>query len=244
MKKFRFAFFAAVCALLFSGCSSFNRESPMNSYDFSQMELVQLKEPKDGQPIAHIETTIGTITIVLYPEYAPKTVDNFINRANEGFYNNKPVFAVVNDIYFLTGSDDEDGKIGFTNDGLAIPNEYSVNLWPFRGAVLSYHKIDGYGDSRFFIIGAADVTKEEYDELREITDANGNQRVPDELVDAFIEYGAVPNLSATYTVFGQTIEGFDVLEEILSVDIDERTYRPIEDIRLVKVEISEYKSAG
>ena len=42
----------------------------------------------DGSPHATLVTTLGTIVIQLLPEAAPKTVANFVNLANSGFYNN------------------------------------------------------------------------------------------------------------------------------------------------------------
>ena len=53
----------------------------LGTYDFTQMDLVQLNKPSEGQDVAVIETNLGTITAVLYAEFAPKTVANFKKRA-------------------------------------------------------------------------------------------------------------------------------------------------------------------
>ena len=66
----------------------------LGTYDFTQMDLVQLNKPSEGQDVAVIETNLGTITAVLYAEFAPKTVANFKKRAEEGFYDGKPFFAL------------------------------------------------------------------------------------------------------------------------------------------------------
>lgn len=76
----------------FSGCSMLGGQNTnaLGSYDFSEMNLVQLDKPADGQDVAIIETNVGTITAVLYAEFAPNTVANFKKRAEEGFYDGKP----------------------------------------------------------------------------------------------------------------------------------------------------------
>ena len=55
----------------------------LGTYDFTQMDLVQLNKPSEGQDVAVIETNLGTITAVLYAEFAPKTVANFKKRAED-----------------------------------------------------------------------------------------------------------------------------------------------------------------
>mgnify|MGYP003419935423 CR=1 FL=1 len=55
--------------------------------DLGTMELVQLDEKiEDGTPIAIIDTTLGEIRAVLYPEYAPEAVKNFTELAESGYY--------------------------------------------------------------------------------------------------------------------------------------------------------------
>lgn len=229
--------------LSLSGCALFGGNSTVSAigtYDFSQMELIQFNEPYEGQPLAEIDTTLGTIRAVLYPEYAPNTVDNFINRANEGFYDGKDIYALVENAFFLTGSYNEEGTQGYTNDGQPIANEYSVNLWTFRGALCAYNGQAGYGDSRFFVINNKELTEDEITQLRSFKDEEGNQRLPEELITAFIEKGSVAHFAGCYTVFGQTIEGFEVIEEICNAERDESTARPLNEIKLNSVKITEY----
>lgn len=249
MKKQFFRIKTAAAALLaagllpLSGCSLFGGNSTVSAlgtYDFTQMELIQFEEPYEGQPLAVIETSLGTIRAVLYPEYAPNTVDNFVNRANEGFYDGKDIYALVENAFFLTGAYNEEGTQGYTNDGEPIANEYSVNLWTFRGALCSYNGRAGYGDSRFFVINDKKLTEDEIAQLRSFQDADGNQKLPEELITAFIEKGSVAHFAGCYTVFGQAIDGFDVIEEICGAERDESTARPLNEIKLISVRITEY----
>lgn len=244
--KRRFAAVAAVAVLTLSGCSLFggnSTKSAIGTYDFSEMDLIQLEEPADNQPLAVINTSEGTIKAVLYPEYAPNTVDNFINRANEGFYDGKDIYAIVEQAFFLTGSYNDEGTQGFTNDGKPIENEYSVDLWTFKGALCSYSGQAGHGDSRFFVINDKPLTEEEIAELRSFKNEDGSQKIPEELITAFVEQGSVAHFAGCYTVFGQTIEGFDVIEKICTTETDDSTARPVNKITIESIEITEYTSS-
>lgn len=247
--KFKKSIAAIVSAgvLTLSGCSLFGSGTGVTNgiadYDYSQMKFVQFDEPYEGQPLAVIETTKGTFEAVLYPEYAPNTVDNFVNRANEGFYNDKDIYGLFDQALFLTGACNEEGTQGYTNDGKLIPNEYSVNLWTFKGALCSFNGNAGYGDSRFFAVNNKALTDEELEELRSFKDSDGNRYVPDEVIDKYIEKGGVIHIAGSYTVFGQAISGLDVIEDIATSAVDEETARPIEEIKVKSITIGEYHAA-
>ena len=223
-----------------SGCSLFGgggealTKNPLTEYDYSKMHFVQFDEPTEGQKMAVIETDLGTIKAVLYPEYAPKTVTNFINRANDGFYNGKDVYCILEKALFMTGAADEKKNSGFTDDGQLIENEYSVDLWPFRGALCAFSGHVGYADSRFFVVNKREITAEQETELR------SNEIIPGELVDKFIEKGCVVDFSGVYTVFGQTIEGFDVIEKICGLEICGDLQMPVDPVYIKSITISEY----
>lgn len=250
MKKTRII--AAAAALIgvigLCGCSLFggNSTNAMGSYDFNAMKLVQLEEPKEGMDVAVIETSEGTMTAVLYTEYCPNTIANFKARAESGFYDGKPFFAIQQGIYAITGSSSEDGTEGLTEDGKFIPNECSVDLWPFKGALMGYSSNGttanlGYSDSRFFFGGAVELTEDNMNELRGYTDTEtSTQVIPEELIMALKDRGSVPSLAGNYTVFGQVINGFDTLDKILWSEVDTSTLRPVKAITITKVTLDTY----
>lgn len=239
------AILAGITAITaFSGCSMLGGQTTnaLGSYDFTEMNLVQLDKPADGQDVAVIETNVGTITAVLYAEFAPNTVANFKKRAEEGFYDGKPFFALQKGIYAITGASNDEGTEGITDDGKYIENECSVNLWPFKGALLGYSTQQGYSDSRFFFTGALEITEENKKELRGYTNQETSaQVIPEELITAFEKRGSVPGFAGAYTIFGQVINGFDVLDKILWTDSDKSNMKPLEDLKIVKVTLDTYK---
>ena len=245
LKRKLAAVLAGITAITaFSGCSMLGGQTTnaLGSYDFTEMNLVQLDKPADGQDVAVIETNVGTITAVLYAEFAPKTVANFKKRAEEGFYDGKPFFALQKGIYAITGASNDEGTEGITDDGKYIENECSVNLWPFKGALLGYSTQQGYSDSRFFFTGAIEITEENKKELRGYTNQETSaQVIPEELITAFEKRGSVPGFAGAYTVFGQVINGFDVLDKILWTDSDKSNMKPLEELKIVKVTLDTYK---
>lgn len=222
--------------------------------DVSTMELVQTQEIEEGAPIAIITTTEGEMRAVLYPEYAPETVENFISLAESGYYNDSYIFEQKQDVYFAAGSPNEDGSLGENADGTneKVVRELHQNLWPFQGALCAmttsveggfFDRLLGgqtyYTGSRFMVLGSMDFTDEEY--VTEFREASGSEA----LADAFIERGGVPNLSQQVTVFGQVYAGLDVMEAILTAEVVEETNAggytpPAEECRILSVAIGTY----
>ena len=233
----------AASMLMLSGCSFLMGDTYTSRalyYDYDQMEFIQLEEPEEGQLMAVIKTSKGDMTAVLYPEYAPNTVDNFVNRANDGYYDNTKIFAIFESYYAATGSSSDNGSTGASNDGNLIENEYSPKLWPFKGSLCAFSPTVGYCDSRYLICNTIQFTESDMEQMKGVPSADGEQLFPDELIDAWVENGAIPQYSGMLTVFGQLIDGFDVLEDIISVGGDSETYAPNEDIIIYTVEITEY----
>lgn len=246
MKKF-LAAAAALVSIAMTGCTiTSSRYNAMEDYDFTQMELIQLQPPEEGDKIAVIDTSLGEIRVVLYEEQAPNTVAAFIAEAEAGKYNDMPVYGVMTDTYFLTGGkENKHGVyIGRDSDEELVANEYSVDLWPFRGAMISFSEKVGYGDSRWYIVNtdAANLTEEAIAELKSSVAERENTVERDNLTnlfDKFYEVGGVFGLAGTCTVYGQTYEGLDVVEAICAVKADEYN-RPREEIMINSVTISTY----
>ncbi len=248
LKKTAAGLLTTAVMLGLSGCSLFGgdqglNQNPVRTYDYSTMKLVQLGEPYEGQPTATFETDAGSFTAVLYPEYAPNTVNNFIERVNDGFYDGQDIYGILEGEIFMSGAADANKDSGVTSDGELIPNEVSVDLWTFRGAICAYNGHSGYGDSRFFVINERPLTEEDITELRELTNDSGEKLLPDELVDAFIEKGCIAGFAGRYTVFAQTIDGFDVIEKICGSEVSGDLYTPVPAIYINKVTLGEYHAA-
>lgn len=252
MKKRIIAALAALSVmgtLALSGCTfTSSNYNAMQDYDFSSIELVQLEPPQEGDTIAIFDTEYGEFRAVLYDEYCPNTVAAFVERAKAGKYDGLPVYAVVEDTYFLTGGHENDKGVytGRNSDDEAIAHEYNVNLWPFRGALVTYSELPGYSDSRYLVCNTdSTMTQEQIDELKKsMTESEKRTDIEkanlSNLFDKFIEVGGVFGMAGSVTVFGQTYEGLDVVERLCAIQSDEKTYRTVENVLVNSVTIGEY----
>lgn len=222
--------------------------------DPDTLKLIQTEEIAEGAPTAIIETTRGEFRCVLYPDYAPQTVAQFIELAEDGYYNDTYVFEAKNDVYFAAGSAGSDGSLPDSLDAARekVPQELHQDLWPFKGALCSlnttveggffkrlFKDTETFTGTRFMVLGSVDFSDEEF--MQQFREASGSER----LADAFIQYGGVPNFSQQVTVFGQTYAGLDVVEAICSAELFESPSSagytpPKEDIRILSVTISAY----
>lgn len=222
----------------------------MKDYNFAEMntDFIQLKSPEEGDTIAIVDTDLGEFRMVIYEDYAPNTSAAFIEKARSGEYDNKPVYGVMKDVYFLTGGEENEkgtyiGRTG--SDGL-IANEYSVDLWPFKGALMSFSEKSGYGDARWFVCNTDkdSLTEEAVNELKKSAADREDPVERDNLTalfDKFYEVGGVFGLSGTVTVFGQTYEGMDVVEQLCNIPT-ESNGRASENVMIKSVTISEYSA--
>lgn len=212
-----------------------------------EMELVQLNEPEEGDPIAIVDTTLGEFRFVLYPEYSPDAVKNFTELAEQGYYDKTYVFHSESGAYSAAGAPNSDGSAKDNSHEL-VKRELHQNLWPFRGAVLAMNttmkqtfkeKILGggtyYNGSRFMLVNTVEFSDEFKEELRQSSESK-------ELAEAFIEKGGVPNFSQQMTVIGQTYSGLDIVEKLASLETKNvGDYKfPAEDVMINSVKISTY----
>ncbi len=237
---------AAFTITLVSGCTIVRSNyNAMEDYDFSQMQLVQLEPPQEGDTIAIFDTDYGEFRTVLYEDYAPNTVKAFIEKAEAGEYDNLPVYGVMTGYYFMSGGhENEKGAYtGREDDNGLILNECNVNLWPFRGALMSYSEETGYGDARWFVCdNDKEVTEDAINQLKESVKNRENASERDNLnylFDKFLEVGGVFGLSGVVTVFGQTYEGLEVVEKLCAIETNDSNF-PIETVMIKSVTISEY----
>lgn len=250
LKRIIAAVLAAASILTLSGCRRIPKPpNGMTSYDFAEMDLdyIQLRPPKPGDKIAIIDTVYGEIRVVLYEEYAPKTVQNFIKNAEAGNYNDMPVMGVRADVCFLSGSriDKKGNYIGRDSDDELIDNEYSVQLWPFAGALMGISEQEGKSDGRWFIVGSDEetLTPEAINEL-----IDGAKTLEDEtarnnmiaMFETFYEVGGVFGLAGDYPVYGQTYLGMDVVLALTNAPADDKGIA-LDSVRVNSVTISEFK---
>lgn len=196
------------------------------------MVLKQYKEVANNAQTATIKTSMGDIKVVLFPDEAPKAVENFISLAKAGKYDGVRFHRVIQDFMIQTGDTDfMDGFGGQSIWGTPFADEFSDNLWNFRGALSMANSGANTNGSQFFIVQAPVVTA---DLLAQMKSAG----FPSQVIEKYKEYGGTPWLDKKHTVFGHVIEGMDVVDAIVNVKADQND-KPLEDVTIVSIEIKE-----
>lgn len=111
----------------------------------------QLDKPADGEEVAIMHTSMGDISMRFFPEAAPKTVENFLTHAKEGYYDGLTFHRVINDFMIQGGDPLGNGTGGESIYGKEFEDEFSDHLFNIRGSVSMANSGKDTNGSQFFI---------------------------------------------------------------------------------------------
>jgi len=168
------------------------------------------------------------IQIELYPGVAPNTVNNFISLVQKGFYNGTIFHRVIPNFMIQGGDPTGTGMGGESIYGGSFEDEFSTKVFNLRGALSMANAGPGTNGSQFFIVHASDVPSS--------ADQMKKGGWPEEIANAYAERGGTPHLDQKHTVFGQVVEGMDVVDTIAKVKKG-RQDKPVEDVSIESIEI-------
>jgi cyclophilin family peptidyl-prolyl cis-trans isomerase len=114
----------------------------------------QTAGPEAGDKVAVIETTLGTIKIRLFPEKAPKTVENFVGLIEKGYYDGIIFHRVIPDFMIQGGDPTGTGRGGESLWGGKFEDEFSPDVKNIRGALSMANSGPNTNGSQFFIVQA------------------------------------------------------------------------------------------
>lgn len=86
--------------------------------------MYQFEKPAKDSEVIVMETSKGTIKLRLFPDKAPKTVENFVTHAKEGYYDGLTFHRVING-FMIQGGDPEGTGMG--GPGYGIKGEFAMN---------------------------------------------------------------------------------------------------------------------
>lgn len=196
-----------------------------------------------------LETTMGNIKLALYND-TPKHRDNFLKLVNEGYYNGC-IFQRVIKNFMIQGGDYScrkvtPGKVEKFDVGYTVPAEIIYpKYYHKRGQLCMAREGDdenptkASGATDFYITWGRNFSPRQMEYLVEQMQREGkNYAIPSkEVQEGYIKYGGVPHLDNGYTVFGEVLEGLDVVDKIQNVATNkENNDRPLEDIIILKAE--------
>ncbi|MBK8622074.1 MAG: peptidylprolyl isomerase [Saprospiraceae bacterium] len=198
--------------------------------------------PAPDQCLLFMETSKGSMVIRLFDE-TPLHRDNFIQLAEKGFYEGLLFHRVINGFMMQGGDPDtknaaKDVRVGGGNPGYTIPAEIHQKSFHIKGALAAARTGDDINPkkessgSQFYIVHGRKTTSEEL----HIFEGQKNIYYPDDVVNTYKTSGGAPQLDGEYTIFGEVIQGFDVIDRIATVPTDSYD-RPKEDVKILKVTV-------
>ena len=196
------------------------------------MSAYQLESVKPGDSVALMHTSMGDIKIKFFPKEAPKAVENFITHAKNGYYNGIVFHRVIKDFMIQGGDPTATGMGGESIWGENFEDEFDPALHNLRGALSMANAGPGTNGSQFFIVQAKSVPGNMLSQMRNMADRG----FPEDIVSAYEKSGGTPWLDFRHTVFGQVIEGMDVVDKIAGTPVGAND-KPIEDVIINSIEI-------
>ena len=197
------------------------------------MAAIQLSAPQKGDTLAVMHTNMGDIKIKLFPEKAPKTVENFVTHSKNGYYNGLKFHRVINDFMIQGGDPRGNGTGGESIWGGSFSDEFDPELHNLRGALSMANSGPDTNGSQFFIVQAREVPSNMLEQMRDLED-NG---FPADITAAYEALGGTPWLDFRHTVFGQVTEGMDFVDAIAAVETVNDV--PRSDVIIESIEVTE-----
>lgn len=192
----------------------------------------QVRKPVSGDTVAKMKTTMGDIEILLFPEAAPKAVENFTSLAEQGYYNGIIFHRVIPDFMIQGGDPTGTGMGGESKWGRPFADEFNPDFHNLRGALSMANAGPGTNGSQFFIVQAKSCSEDFLAQMKQLPDS-----FPEDTVNDYAKLGGTPWLDFRHTVFGQVLNGMDVVDKIAGVERDSRD-KPFEDIKIIGIDIS------
>jgi len=196
------------------------------------------KEPKETMVI--ISTEYGDMKIKLYDQ-TPYHRDNFLKLARQGFYDGTLFHRVIKDFMIQGGDPDSKNaqpsqQLGMGGPGYTVPAEINPDLFHKKG-VLSAARTGDQGNpqrrssgSQFYVVQGKTATEAELKSMEA-----GGFVFSDAQKEAYKTVGGTPFLDGQYTVFGEVVEGLDVIDKIAAIQTAPGD-RPVKDVKMtVKV---------
>ncbi len=195
--------------------------------------MVNFRETKKDDKIAVLETNMGTIEVLLFPEVAPKTVENFVGLIEKGYYDGIIFHRVIKDFMIQGGDPTGTGMGGESIWGHSFEDEFSDEARNFCGALSMANAGPNTNGSQFFIVQAGPETMDK--RLFTMLERQGKVLPPD-VKEMYLEKGGTPWLDGAHTVFGQVINGMDVVNKIAALRVDYAD-KPYEEVKIEKATI-------
>jgi len=189
--------------------------------------------------LVKIETSYGTMIAELYDK-TPKHRDNFIKLAEEGYYQDLLFHRVISG-FMIQGGDPNsrgaspDSRLGTGGPGYQVDAEITEELAHVKGA-LAAARIGGPANpmkkssgSQFYIVQG----RPQQEAVLKNMQRQKNITLNEAQLAKYLEVGGTPQLDMDYTVFGEVVEGLEVVDIICNLPKNKSLGdRPVEDVKM------------
>ncbi|MGM9736612.1 MAG: peptidylprolyl isomerase [Candidatus Cryptobacteroides sp.] len=211
---------AVAASMTMQSCSSCSRQAKGEAEEISDSlkTALEMERKRIEEPEFDIITNLGTMRVRLYPK-TPKHRDNFVKLVSEHYYDNLLFHRVIDGFMIQSGDPytRDTSKVALYGQGgpdYTIPAEFVNEYWHKKGALAAARKGDMANPKKASSGSQFYIVQDENNCL---------------------------HLDGQYTIFGETIEGLDVIDRIAKVPTD-RYDRPLQDVRIITIKPVEPES--
>lgn len=192
-----------------------------------------------------METSEGNIRIQLYNE-TPLHRDNFLRLVKAHYYDSLLFHRVIKN-FMIQGGNRNTRQAEFTPQfaDLCDSLDYTIEaefrlpkLFHKRGTIAAAREGDDVNPQKrssstqfYFVWG-----RKYSERAMEFTESRLDIELTPEMREAYMTVGGTPHLDGSYTVFGEIVEGLDVVERIQGVETDEGD-RPLQPVMIIKATV-------
>lgn len=179
--------------------------------------------------VATIHTNLGDLKVKLFDDLAPKTVKNFVELAEKGYYNGVIFHRIIRDFMIQGGDPTGTGMGGESIYGEKFEDEFSENVFNIRGALSMANAGPNTNGSQFFIVQNENLP---YDKSALVKGG-----WPEEIAEIYTA-GGTPHLDGCHTVFGQlaNAESFETLDRIAKEPTGFQD-KPENDVEIIGIDV-------
>lgn len=178
-----------------------------------------------------LHTNHGEIGLALFQDLAPKTVENFLSLAKEGYYDGVIFHRIIKDFMIQGGDPTGTGMGGQSKWGQSFEDEFSAELFNIYGALSMANAGPNTNGSQFFIVTATQVPADMLSQMKELG-------YPEEIIKVYETQGGTPWLDHRHTVFGQVVSGMENVLAIQNVETGPQD-KPVQDVVIETITIHE-----
>lgn len=227
-------FIISCIAFLLTATAFSQTKKPVAKKKVSTAKKAPMSKKIQAEPMVKIITDSGTIIVRLYDK-TPQHRDNFLRLVGEHFYDSLMFHRVIKG-FMIQGGDPQSknamkgGMLGSGDVGYTIPAEFDTSLFHKAGALAAArdnNPTKASSGCQFYIVQGKKYTDEELNMM----EMQSGQKFSAAKRTVYKSKGGTPFLDMNYTVFGEVLEGMEVINKIAETTTN-GSNRPLSDIRM------------